>query len=164
MAGFPKLIPAFTVHVAIEPPKAISSSLTFVPFRSTGGTIVSEPTYPIRLDAAFEHGADYIKAAPDGRHVRLDVQSTARDAATGSFLRFSYRGKVSTTGAAGRFMRGEEGVGTTDFGEAFSIVEFEVGSPELAALEEKVYVGSGRFIIEPGKPVVVEYKISEVAA
>jgi hypothetical protein len=43
-------------------------------------------------------------------------------------------------------------------------VEFEVGSKELAALEEKVYVGSGRFVIEPGKPVIVEYKVSEVSA
>ena len=41
---------------------------------------------------------------------------------------------------------------------------FETGVPELAELEKKVYVGSGRFIIEPGKPVTVEYKISEVAA
>ncbi|AEO53459.1 hypothetical protein MYCTH_2294805 [Thermothelomyces thermophilus ATCC 42464] len=164
MAGFPKLIPAFTVQVAIEPPKAISSSLTVVPFLSTGGTIVSEPSYPIKLDAAIEHGADYIKAAPDGRHVRLDVQSTARDAATGSLLRFMYRGKIATTGDAGRVLRGEENAGTTDFGEAFSIVEFEVGSKELAALEEKVYVGSGRFVFEPGKPTIVEYKVSEVAA
>ncbi|KAL2154873.1 hypothetical protein VTH82DRAFT_3549 [Thermothelomyces myriococcoides] len=164
MAGFPKLIPAFTVQVAIEPPKSISSSLLVVPFRSTGGTIVSEPSYPIRLDAAIEHGADYIKTAPDGRHVRLDVQSTARDAVTGSLLRFTYRGKIATTGPAGRVLRGEEGAGTTDFGEAFSIVEFEVGSKELAALEEKVYVGSGRFVIEPGKPTIVEYKVSEVAA
>jgi hypothetical protein len=44
------------------------------------------------------------------------------------------------------------------------VVEFEAGGKELAVLEEKVYVGAGRFIIEPGKPVVVEYKISEVSA
>ncbi|KAL2168504.1 hypothetical protein VTG60DRAFT_7177 [Thermothelomyces hinnuleus] len=75
-----------------------------------------------------------------------------------------YRGKIAATGDAGRVLRGEEGAGTTDFGEAFSIVEFEVGSKELAALEEKVYVGSGRFVFEPGKPAIVEYKVSEVAA
>lgn len=43
-------------------------------------------------------------------------------------------------------------------------VEFETGTESLAALQEKVYVGSGRFILEPGKPVIVEYKVSEVAA
>jgi len=76
------------------------------------------------LNAAIEHGADYIKAGPDGpdgsssRHVRLDVQSLARDATTGALLRFIYRGKIATTGDAGRVLRGEEGAGTTAFGEA----------------------------------------------
>jgi hypothetical protein len=41
---------------------------------------------------------------------------------------------------------------------------FETGSDELRGMEEKIYVGSGRFIVEKGKPVVVEYKISEVVA
>ena len=45
-----------------------------------------------------------------------------------------------------------------------SVVEFETGSKELAALEEKVYVGSGRFVLEAGKPIMVEYKVSEVSA
>lgn len=27
-----------------------------------------------------------------------------------------------------------------------------------------MYVGSGRFIVEEGQPIIVEYKISEVAA
>lgn len=42
-------------------------------------------------------------------------------------------------------------------------VKFETGHPELKALEDKVFVGSGRFILEAGKPVTVEYKISEVS-
>ncbi|KAK4240026.1 hypothetical protein C8A03DRAFT_13605 [Achaetomium macrosporum] len=164
MADFPKLIPAFTVQVAIAPPRPISPTLTVVPFLSEGGSIVAEPSYPIQLNAAIEHGADYIKAFPDGRHVRLDVQSTARDDATGALVRFMYTGKISTLGAAGKVLRGEAGAATTPFGDAFSVVEFETGSKELAALHEKIYVGSGRFVLEPGKPVIVEYKVSEVSA
>jgi hypothetical protein len=34
----------------------------------------------------------------------------------------------------------------------------------LAVLENKVYVGTGRFIIEAGKPTIVEYLVSEVVA
>ncbi|KAJ4297121.1 hypothetical protein N0V88_004039 [Collariella sp. IMI 366227] len=94
MSNFPTLIPAFTVR----------------------------PSYPIKLNAAIQHGADYIKTAPDGSTV---------------------------TGA---------------LGDAVSVVSFEVGSKELAAMEEKIYVGSGQFIIESGKPVIVEYKVSEVSA
>ncbi|KAK4031811.1 hypothetical protein C8A01DRAFT_41740 [Parachaetomium inaequale] len=164
MAGFPKLIPAFTVRVAIAPPTPISPTLTFASFVPSASTIISEPSYPLQIDATVEHGADYIKLAADGGHVRLDVQSMARDARSGGLLRFSYRGKIATGGEAGRVLRGEEGAGTTGFGEAFTIVEFEAGNKELAVLEEKVYVGSGRFVIEPGQPVIVEYKISEVSA
>lgn len=42
-------------------------------------------------------------------------------------------------------------------------VKFETGHPQLKVLENKVFVGSGRFILEAGKPVTVEYKISEVS-
>jgi subtilisin-like proprotein convertase family protein len=42
-------------------------------------------------------------------------------------------------------------------------VNFETGSSELAQMQHKTYVAAGRFIVESGKPVTVEYKISEVA-
>jgi hypothetical protein len=95
-----------------------------VPFLSEGGTIVSEPSYPIQLNAAITHGADYIKAFPDGRHVRLDVQSTAHDAATGALVRFIYTGKISTLGPAGKVLRGEADAATTPFGDACKCFSF----------------------------------------
>lgn len=45
---------------------------------------------------------------------------------------------------------------------AVTHVLFETGSEELNLLERKMYVASGRFVIEEGKPPVVEYLISEV--
>ncbi|KAK4136450.1 hypothetical protein BT67DRAFT_439438 [Trichocladium antarcticum] len=164
MSNFPKLIPAFTIQVVIDTPSPISPTLTFAPLLTSGGTIKSEPGYAVALDAALEHGADYIKASPDGTHVRLNVQMLARDTPTGALLRVSYTGKVALGGGAGRVLRGEAGAGTTEFGEAFTNVEFETGSNELAELHEKVYVGSGRFVLEAGKPTMVEYKVSEVSA
>jgi hypothetical protein len=41
-------------------------------------------------------------------------------------------------------------------------VVYEAADPKLKVLENKVYVASGRFIVEHGSPVVVEYKIGEV--
>lgn len=43
-------------------------------------------------------------------------------------------------------------------------MSFETGSDALKEIEHKTYVASGRFILEAGKPVTVEYKISEVTA
>lgn len=40
----------------------------------------------------------------------------------------------------------------------------ESGHDALKELQNKIYDGSGRFVLDEGKPVVVEYKISEVAA
>jgi Protein of unknown function (DUF3237) len=43
-------------------------------------------------------------------------------------------------------------------------IVFETGSAQFAALQNKVFVASGRFILEAGKPATVEYLISEVVA
>jgi hypothetical protein len=43
-------------------------------------------------------------------------------------------------------------------------IRFETDAPGLKLLQDKLYVGSGRFVIEEDRPVIVEYKISEVSA
>lgn len=47
---------------------------------------------------------------------------------------------------------------------AFAVIEmrFETGEEKLKDLETGVFVGAGRFIVEQGKPVTVEYKLSKV--
>ena len=42
-------------------------------------------------------------------------------------------------------------------------MKFETGDEKLKDLETGVFVGAGRFVVEKGKPVVVEYKISKAA-
>ena len=41
-------------------------------------------------------------------------------------------------------------------------MKFETGDEKLKDLELGVFVGAGRFLVEKGKPIVVEYKISKV--
>ncbi|RSL66796.1 hypothetical protein CEP54_003563 [Fusarium duplospermum] len=43
-------------------------------------------------------------------------------------------------------------------------VRFETNASGLKPLQDKLYVGSGRFIVEENQPIIVEYKISEVGA
>lgn len=40
-------------------------------------------------------------------------------------------------------------------------MRFETGDEKLKDLELGVFVGAGRFIVEQGKPAVVEYKLSK---
>lgn len=41
-------------------------------------------------------------------------------------------------------------------------MKFETGDERFKDLETGVFVGAGRFIVEQGKPVTVEYKLSKV--
>lgn len=41
-------------------------------------------------------------------------------------------------------------------------MRFETGEEKLKGLELSTFVGAGRFVIEQGKPVIVEYKLSKV--
>ncbi|KAJ2899304.1 hypothetical protein MKZ38_003294 [Zalerion maritima] len=168
MSGFAKLIPAFTAHVIIDAPTIVGplsrgNALFHVKIRENEGFIRSEPGYSIPVDAVFVHGSDYIRQDPDQKHVRLQVDSVLKDSKTDGVIKFSYAGTIDTTGPAGKVLGGAPDAATTGFGEAFTHVTFETGSAALKGMEHKVYVASGRFILEAGKPVVVEYKISEVA-
>ncbi|PNY20645.1 Uncharacterized protein TCAP_07339 [Tolypocladium capitatum] len=168
-ANFPILIPAFTAQpnlaqIYIDTPLAITADLLAIPFLPTSGRLVSEPSYPYALRATFVHGSDYLRRDPDGRHVRLDVRSVARDDGSGALLKFSYNGVVDVTGDAGKVIAGDRNASTTGFGSAFVQVRFETQDQRLQDIENKLYVGSGRFIVQESQPIVVEYKISEVAA
>lgn len=41
-------------------------------------------------------------------------------------------------------------------------MRFETGEEKLKGLELGTFVGAGRFLVEAGKPVTVEYKLSKV--
>ena len=41
-------------------------------------------------------------------------------------------------------------------------MKFETGDERFKNLETSVFVGAGRFVVEQGKPVTVEYKLSKV--
>ncbi|TAQ88528.1 hypothetical protein B7494_g3140 [Chlorociboria aeruginascens] len=166
MAHFPKLIPAFIAHVVIDAPFPLGTlskgaPLSVIPFLAENSYIKSQSGYAIELDSVFVHGSDYIKQDPSGKHLRLDVSSVVKDA-SGAFVVFKYTGVINITEGVKKVLGGDAEARTTPFGDSFTHVVFETGDAKLKAIEDKVYVASGHFIIEAGKPTVVEYLISEV--
>ena len=181
---------SYSTQIFIDSPLAISEDLLNIRFIPNAGGLTSEPGYPLSLRATFIHGSDYLRRDQDGEHVRLEVTSTARSEDNGSLVRFSYNGIVAMAGDEGKVIRGDNNASTTGFGNACEFapfescsdhsfvvlggstltyktvvqIRFETEDPSLQAIEDKMYVGSGRFIVEDGEPVVVEYKISEVAS
>ena len=51
---------------------------------------------------------------------------------------------------------------TADFTATVIEMRFETGEVKLKELELGMFVGSGRFLVEAGQPVTVEYKLSRV--
>lgn len=57
----------------------------------TGGTVKSDPGYPLALDAQFVGtGNDYIHADPDNKHLRLNAHGVIK------LVFFEYSGNEST--------------------------------------------------------------------
>ncbi|KAI8650242.1 hypothetical protein NCS56_01476800 [Fusarium sp. Ph1] len=141
----------------------INPDLLNIPFVPNLGTLVSEPGYEPPLEATLSTGATFCAATRTAKRVRLDVSSRREDSTSGAMLRFSYNGVVGVAGDEGRVIRGDNAT-TTGFGNAFVQVRFETNASGLKPLQDKLYVGSGRFIVEENQPIIVEYKISEVGA
>ncbi|EJT76129.1 hypothetical protein GGTG_06052 [Gaeumannomyces tritici R3-111a-1] len=166
MSGFPRLVPAFTAQVPLNPGVQIGTArngdLFMASFVEGEGSLRSEPGYEVQFDGVFAHGSDYIRPDADGRYARLDVNSLLRDSKSGALLRYGYTGNLALIDPIKLVLGDKPEAKSTDFGHVFTNITFESSDAALKALNDKVYVGSGRFIVEQGKPVLVEYKISEV--
>ncbi|GAQ10799.1 hypothetical protein ALT_8120 [Aspergillus lentulus] len=162
MSEFPSLQPAFTVQVTIDPGFAVgsasrSNSLQVVPM--TGGTVKSDPGYSLALDAEFVGtGNDYIHADPDNKHLRLNAHGVIKTKDE-ALLYMNYTGVVTMGPAEQAVFSGKADDGATAFGNSFTHFTFETGDERYKEFENRVFVGQGRFRVEKGKPIVVEYKI-----
>ncbi|PKY08707.1 hypothetical protein P168DRAFT_323784 [Aspergillus campestris IBT 28561] len=165
MSEFPSLQPAFTVKVDIDASLPVGSasrtgSLQVVPM--IGGTVKSDSSFNLPIDAEFVGvGNDYIHGDPDGKHLRLNahgVLKTKDDA----LLYLNYTGVITLGPAEAAVFGGTAADGSTPFGNSFTHFTFETGDERYKELENRVFVGQGRFNVEKGKPIVVEYRVGQV--
>ncbi|KAF2458947.1 hypothetical protein BDY21DRAFT_339369 [Lineolata rhizophorae] len=165
MSGFPSLQPAFTVQVEIDAPLAVGSASRNTPLNvvpMTGITVKSEPGFSPALDATHMGvGYDYIHNDPSGEQMRLDVRSQLKTK-EGALLAMYYKGPVDITPALMKILGGAPDAESTPFGNSFVTFSFETGAPEYKPLENMMFVAAGRFLVQQGKPVIVEYKVSRV--
>jgi hypothetical protein len=74
----------------------------------------------------------------------------------------NYTGVVTMGPAEQAVFSGKAEDGATPFGNSFTHFTFETGDERYKEFENRVFVGQGRFRVEKGKPIVVEYKVSQV--
>ncbi|KAA8908953.1 hypothetical protein FN846DRAFT_944186 [Sphaerosporella brunnea] len=167
MSGFPTLKPWGTLLATISPPEHIgtlSSGGSQIIANITATSLKTEPDVTPALNAtSVVFGGDWIHADPDGKHLRLDVRSVLRTD-DGVPITFIYTGIISVSPATALALSGAPEAQTVPFGDIVSVPRFVTGHDKYQHLENMVFVGSGRFVITPGEPMKVEYKISEVLA
>lgn len=93
-----------------------------MPFSREHSFIRSEIDYPVKVDAEFLHGSDFIRQDPSGKHVRLDVTSVLKDK-SGAIIGFKYSGILNVTEGVAAVLGGSEDAKTTQFGDACELSE-----------------------------------------
>lgn len=122
----------------------------------------SEPNFSPAIDAEWVGtGNDYIHNDPDGKHMRLNAHAVVKDK-SGAHVYLHYTGVVEITPELGLILGGKEEAKSTEFGNSFIEMRFETGDEKLKGLELGTFVAAGRFVVEKEKPVVVEYRVSQV--
>ncbi|PVH76703.1 hypothetical protein DL98DRAFT_640270 [Cadophora sp. DSE1049] len=164
MSGFASLEPALTARLTFDPPFPIGSlnngiSLQIVPIN--GGTVKSEPEFSgPEVDAEFIFGSDHVHIDPSMKNVRINVAAVLKNK-DGSLIHYNYKGIIDMTPEGMAILTGSPDAKTTAFGSVFTHVDFETGAGHLKSLETSKFIGCSRFVVEAGKPVVVESKISK---
>ena len=97
---------------------AKGAPLTVVPFTSEDSYLRSEANYPIKVDAIWLHGSDFIRQDPDAKHVRLDVNSVIKDNKTSAVIGFKYTGIINVTPEVVKVLTAPADAKTTPFGDA----------------------------------------------
>lgn len=135
--------------------------MTCVPF--TGGKLRSvEGGFLSGLvDADCIHGLDLSRAPGTFDFTRLAVDSLWRNS-DDSYIQLSYEALIRMTEDVKRIFMGHEDSKTTAFGDVHAHFKFQTGNAKLKALHESMFVGSGRFIVEAGKELTVEYQIGRM--
>ncbi|KAK7883473.1 hypothetical protein LTR67_011223 [Exophiala xenobiotica] len=164
MAGFAALQPALTAQLTFNAPVSIghinSGSQLFIALIN-GGTLKSEPGFTPTVNAKFEFGTDHFKVTNDMKYCTLDVKAALTNA-DGATISYTYTGHIEITPEFAAVMTGAAEAKTVDFGLVFTHVTFETGASHLKVLETGRFVGTSRFIVEEGKPQVIEMKISKL--
>ncbi|KAM5383734.1 hypothetical protein ACJZ2D_001723 [Fusarium nematophilum] len=159
----PSLEPAFLARLYPAPDFKIGSTsngeiLNVVPISS--GSLVSEPGFSVPLDGKIAFGSDYVRIDPSQSHARIHVNAIVKNK-DGALITYSYRGIIKVDAPFMAILTGDPNAKTTSFGNAVSHVTFQAGSGPFRDLENSLFVGSARFVVEKGG-FFIETKISRV--
>ena len=76
---------------------------------------------PIKINAVFVHGSDFIRQDPSGKHIRLDVTSVLKDESDAA-ISYKYSGIINLTPGVIAVLGRSKDAKTTEFGDACELI------------------------------------------
>ncbi|KAL8776107.1 MAG: hypothetical protein Q9203_002632 [Teloschistes exilis] len=167
--GFPSLKPSLVMKVNVgeaNPIGEVSNGSNLLHIAANSGTIKSIPGSGLDLDFQIVFGGDWLYFDADKGRARLNVRGVAKDT-EGVPVSFMYTGTILMNEGASKVFSYSPEAKTIPFGASTTIHTFESGHPKYKFLENKSWVGNGRFVVHPEgvlKGLIVESRVSEVDA
>ncbi|PMD32046.1 hypothetical protein L207DRAFT_572344 [Hyaloscypha variabilis F] len=166
MSANPSFESVLTVKLTLGTPWRIGQAgsgefITGVPF--TGGNLKSVEGGLLSglVDAECIHGLDMSRLPASQDFTRLSVESIWRNK-DDAMIHLSYNALLRMTDEIKNIFMAHKDAKSTSFGDVYAHFKFQTGTPKLKALEENLFVGSGRFVLEEGKDLAVEYNIGRI--
>ncbi|RAO73523.1 uncharacterized protein BHQ10_009535 [Talaromyces amestolkiae] len=165
LSGYPRLKPAYILKVKVttgRPVGTILSGSNLIHWETGSGTLTTAEGYDHPVEANVEYGSDWLVFDPDGGHARPELKLLARTD-DGVVLDCGYTGVARASQPILDMFEKDPNAKTFPFGISSTVHTFRTGNPKYKHLENKTFVGNGRFVITQNPfSITVESRISEV--
>ncbi|KAH9209735.1 hypothetical protein DL95DRAFT_476503 [Leptodontidium sp. 2 PMI_412] len=165
LSGFASLKPAFVIKGRISnvsPLGLTHSGSKSVHFEVSSGTIESVPGFEPAFQSELTFGADWFSFDHDLKHGRVDIRAIARTK-QGFSIDLRSQGVIELAPPMAKIFNMEPDMVTVPFGMTTSWATMVVADPALKFLENSVFVGNSRMIVDE-QGVSIEVRQSLVVA
>ncbi|RWA11906.1 hypothetical protein EKO27_g3190 [Xylaria grammica] len=176
LPGFPRLKPAYILKINLgqilsigkhsqgEPGLCMCGVSYLCRQETSTGSLTTADGYEHAVTGEVVYGADWLINDPDEKHARPNLKLLIKTD-DGIVLSSEYTGVAVFSEPINRMWQGDPSVKTFPFGISTTVHSFSTGEPKYKHLEQKTFVGNGRFVIgENPRTICVESRISEVIA
>ncbi|KAI0419755.1 hypothetical protein F5X98DRAFT_372380 [Xylaria grammica] len=167
LPGFPRLKPAYILKINLGQILTIgniASGEKMLHVETSTGSLTTADGYEHAVTGEVVYGADWLINDPDQKHARPNLKLLIKTD-DGIVLSSEYTGVAVFSEPINRMWQGDPSVKTFPFGISTTVHSFSTGEPKYKHLEQKTFVGNGRFVIgENPRTICVESRISEVIA
>ncbi|KAI9730789.1 MAG: hypothetical protein M1818_008069 [Claussenomyces sp. TS43310] len=163
VSGFPSLEPAFIIKGRISnvsPLGLIHSGSKAVHFEVSSGTIESVPGFEPAFKSEITFGADWFSIDHDAKYGRVDIRAIAKTQ-EGFAIDVRSQGVIQLAPPMAKIFNMEPDMATVPFGMTTSSATLVVADPALKVLENSVFAGNSRMIVDQ-QGVTVEVRQSLV--